>query len=446
MLLNIEAKAAIVALGGYDLFYLITIISFFLLRAYPNLRFRSPLLTILQSFASFIIINISLLRYVLIDNFPCWLQIWVEAFVFPTLYFTLLVRYVMYGRQYWINMHQFSTCNTENVLKETAEEDEKRFSGFDMRQQDPALVYRVLSRRRLRFLSWFNQWVVIIFALLLFALQVVSVFLAQFKFGLGQLAAPDCAFTPIQRLPIYLGVGCTLFLIPAALTAVWNVADNYGIKVELHANAVIILVTYVMSAVLDFSHGFSFLVHVRRWFNSINVIVVGLLALHIITVCIPTMEAYIARLQLRKRTATYVLPSAGQNHRNSVDSLEFERTVSDPSLWADFKAFFVKELRVEYVLFYERYVNAKKMAARDDPNWRTEYRSIFQDFLAPRASMPLEITQWVLTDIRTTFRKMTDSFAPEALDRPAMEVRMILYAEPFPRFLEQSKKNRKSVP
>ncbi|ORX90445.1 regulator of G protein signaling superfamily [Basidiobolus meristosporus CBS 931.73] len=226
-------------------------------------------------------------------------------------------------------------------------------------------------------------------------------------------------------LAIYLFLG-----VPVLLYWFWGIDDVYGIRKELLAVAITSMIGFFLYLI------FMFLPSLRTVEKTFAAYVWGAITL----VLIHTFFVIYPIYELRK---------SRQVRANAKNTQVFDKVLSDPVLFEDFKAFTIKDFSVENPLFYERcrklresVTHIPRFSAKVSLSnkQRIELRSMYDTFINPKSEFQVNLSSATIEELTKRFD--SGELALNMFSRAEWEIHLLMYQNTFPRYLKYTSLTR----
>ncbi|KAK9704309.1 hypothetical protein K7432_010257 [Basidiobolus ranarum] len=398
-------------------------------RASPNIRYRGTFLSVCMVIANSLVVTLYLGREPTFDKFPCFISLWVSSIGIPLWLTCVLGRFLRLIYLYRFNQAQLTSvsttfgsdsCGTNLIRRYSFTSEEKFIKPSAIKSQEDWYI-----RHRGIFTNKFIAKLV----LGCLALQIIPTLVIQFyshKFAVYPQVQTGNCLTGWEFGPVYSTSAIYVFIFcPIMITQLNGFNDVYGIKSELMADFVIGTIAFFLYAVFAISPS---LKNVIKVFPAAHWSVLALMISHIFSIVIPTIHAI------------RFLSEEPRNEQNP----EFECVLEDPDQFEVFQKFCVRNFTVETTKFYERCIKFRARAERINLDQKTdktlildgelitEIQSIYEMFISPNASFPIQIDRSTARQIAKDI--FSGTITLEIFDLAVYEVRHQMLNVTFPSF------------
>lgn len=384
----------------------ILLISFLLLtfyRHHPSLIPRFPLLTLAGIFCHWIIFTIFSLSIILPNVIPCSINLW-TAYIFINLWLMSLEgRFTRFAVLY---------KSAEWNLGWALGEDKRRTNAQELEARVWFHRYRTLLTERA------ISWVIVVMTLCL-SIVVAIIHINTPTLMHADERTPNCTTAGWVFYPFYVFVAVNLLCLGGLAWIVRNCSDVYGIRRELYCTLSLGILSFILVMALDSDDIYAFF---GDWYASIIWLFIGMMLAHILAVLFPIY-----------------LIMRGHGTCSDLEGAEFSMILDTPDLFEEFKAFSVKDLTIENVLFHEHYIHFKHTFEHDHSRASIRLlRDMYHTFIKQGAPLELNLTSSTLQTVRLNYA--TSHLDAQLFDKVHSEVLELMRYNTFPRFIESQRK------
>jgi hypothetical protein len=265
---------------------------------------------------------------------------------------------------------------------------------------------------------------------------LICTFSERYGFTLDSehIGVNDCVHGSEQILTYIIYAVFVFFILPILLFHLRKIEDAHGIRPELLVIIIMWMLVSILHIVLLAFHD-----HSQDTLSACNVWALGCIISHASTITVPVFRVYYERKQRRMlRTGSVPTFTKTDNPRAA-----FRELLNDPVKLEKFKAFTVRDLSMENVVFYEYCTTLLKIAESAPDDEKIQHVMWFSEtFLLPDSELEVNLT--FATRCQLEAMCTQQRIDPAVLEIAREEIENLMFFDTYQRYLQRHSRDSDS--